>query len=186
MVAVDLARSETEIRFTTGGLAAGWLAERGIRADLTDADRRSLIDLRRATAALLRAAALGETPPRTAVDVVNAASAGAAVAPQVNWPVDGRPRMWLSTQASPAGHALGILARAVIDLLTGPQRGLLRICSSPHCQQVYLATNPRRRWCSYACGNRVRVARHAARRRDATGSGSGRPGSAPAGAADLL
>jgi predicted RNA-binding Zn ribbon-like protein len=169
MVAVELARSDTETRFLWREHAASWLAAQGIRTDLTDEDQHALLQLQRATAALLRAAALGETPPHTAVDTVNAASAGAAVAPQVNWPVDGRPRMWLSTQASPGGHALGILARAVIDLVTGPRRELLRICASPHCHEVYLATNPRRRWCSYACGNRVRVARHAARRREATG-----------------
>src|SRR5437870_1148945 len=115
MVAIDLGRSETETTFMTRELATDWLSKHGIRAELTDADRRALTDLHRATADVLRAAALGASPPEGAVDVINAASAAAAVAPQLNWPADGRPRMWLSTQAGSGGHALGILARAVVD-----------------------------------------------------------------------
>jgi predicted RNA-binding Zn ribbon-like protein len=170
MLAVDLAHSHAYRH--TPQLAVDWLAEHGIRADPSEDLARGMARLHLAAAAVLRAAARGESPPQDAVDEVNAASAAAAVAPQLNWPADGRPRMWLSTQAGSGGHALGILARAVIDLVTGPQRELLRICQAPGCSKVYLATNSRRVWCSSTCGNRVRVARHAARARaarDATG-----------------
>ncbi len=165
MLAVELAHSSAYPY--THELAAEWLAEHGIRADPTDDLVRDMAGLQMATAEVLHAAALAESPPEDAVDRINAASAAAAVAPQLNWPADGRPRMWLSTQAGSGGHALGILARAVIDLVTGPQRDLLRICQAPGCSEVYLATNSRRVWCSTTCGNRVRVARHAARARAA-------------------
>jgi predicted RNA-binding Zn ribbon-like protein len=170
MLAVDLAHSWAFPR--TPAQAAEWLAEQGIRVDPEEVDVQAMAGLHLAAAAALRAAARGESPPQGAVDEINAASAAASVAPQLNWPADGRPRMWLSTQSGSSGHALGILARAVIDLVTGPQRELLRICQAPGCTEVYLATNSRRLWCSSTCGNRVRVARHAARARaarDATG-----------------
>jgi len=49
-----------------------------------------------------------------------------------------------------ARATLASIARAAIELLGG---------------LVFVAENPRRRWCSAAvCGNRVRVARHYARR----------------------
>jgi len=170
MLALDLAHSNAHPQ--TPQRAADWLAERGIRADPSTELQRGVARLHVAAADVLRAAAHGQTPPEDAVERINAASAAAAVAPQLNWPADGRPRMWLSTQAGSGGHALGILARAVIDLVTGPQRELLRICRAPGCSEVYLATNSRRLWCSATCGNRVRVARHAAKARaarDATG-----------------
>jgi predicted RNA-binding Zn ribbon-like protein len=170
MLAVALAHSYAYPPTTE--LAADWLAEHGIRVDPAELDLNAMAGLHLAARAMLRAAARGESPPQDAVDEINAASAAAAVAPQLNWPADGRPRMWLSTQAGSGGHALGILARAVIDLVTGPQRELLRICQAPGCSEVYLATNSRRLWCSSTCGNRVRVARHAAKARaarDATG-----------------
>src|SRR5262249_45924615 len=154
MLAVELAHSSTFPH--TPKLAADWLAERGIRVDPGEDVVRGLADLHVAAAEVLRAAARGESPPQDAVDRINAASAAAAVAPQLSWPADGRPRMWLSTQAGSGGHALGILARAVIDLVSGPQSGLLRICEAPGCREVYLATNSRRVWCSSTCGNRVR------------------------------
>jgi predicted RNA-binding Zn ribbon-like protein len=85
------------------------------------------------------------------------------VAPQLNWPVNGRPRMWLSTSGDSGAHVLGVIARSVIELLTG-ERARLRVCEAHGCRRVYLSASARRRWCSDACGNRVRVARHAARR----------------------
>jgi predicted RNA-binding Zn ribbon-like protein len=46
-------------------------------------------------------------------------------------------------------------------LIGGLDRERLRRCDGPGCVLFFVATNPRRRWCSPAiCGNRVRVARH--------------------------
>lgn len=62
-----------------------------------------------------------------------------------------------------------VLARIVwsaIELLGGDERERLRRC--PACGRFFLATRSDRLWCSAACGNRTRVARHQARRR-ATG-----------------
>jgi predicted RNA-binding Zn ribbon-like protein len=152
----DLATTETSLR---------WLAARGIRSELNDAGRVALLDLRERIDHLLRAAAAGVPPSTEAIDHLNACSAAAAVAPQLNWPADGQPRMWLSTPAGSQAMVLGLIARSAIELLAGADRGKLRVCQAHGCDRVYLAASARRRWCSAACGNRVRVARHAARRR---------------------
>jgi len=57
------------------------------------------------------------------------------------------------------GHALGILARSVADLLVGHDPSRLRRCANPECVLFFLdLTRSRtRRWCSMAsCGNRAK------------------------------
>jgi predicted RNA-binding Zn ribbon-like protein len=41
----------------------------------------------------------------------------------------------------------------------GPRRDRLRQCGAPGCGRWFLASRPRQRWCSPACGNRARLAR---------------------------
>jgi predicted RNA-binding Zn ribbon-like protein len=145
------------------GVTARWLFQRGIRSEPADADLAELARLQSTADHLLRAAVTGEAADPGAIDHLNACSAAAAVAPQLNWPVNGRPRMWLSTSGDSGAHVLGVIARSVIELLTG-ERARLRVCEAHGCRRVYLSASARRRWCSDTCGNRVRVARHAARR----------------------
>ncbi len=68
-------------------------------------------------------------------------------------------------RASPTRTALAELAHQAIDLLTGPTATKLRACHAPHCVLYFVKTHPRREWCSEACGNRVRAARHYRRTR---------------------
>jgi predicted RNA-binding Zn ribbon-like protein len=145
------------------GAAASWLVHRGIRSEPTADELAELARLQSTADHLLRTAVTGEAATVGAIDHLNACSAAAAVAPQLNWPPNGRPRMWLSTSGDSGAHVLGVIARSVIELLTG-ERARLRVCEAHGCQRVYLSASARRRWCSDACGNRVRVARHAARR----------------------
>jgi predicted RNA-binding Zn ribbon-like protein len=145
------------------GATGRWLFHRGIRSEPTAADLAELARLQSTADHLLRTAVTGEAADAGAIDHLNACSAAAAVAPQLNWPVNGRPRMWLSTSGDSGAHVLGVIARSVIELLTG-ERARLRVCEAHGCRRVYLSASTRRRWCSDSCGNRVRVARHAARR----------------------
>jgi predicted RNA-binding Zn ribbon-like protein len=55
---------------------------------------------------------------------------------------------------------LSALAADAIDLVTGPNRASLRVCGAPGCVLAFVKRHPRREWCSTACGNRVRQARH--------------------------
>jgi predicted RNA-binding Zn ribbon-like protein len=163
MLALDLCATSSEAALADTAAAGRWLRARGLRGDLEPCGLERLRHLREAVDALLRAAVGLEPPPVTALDQLNAASAEAAACPQLNWPPAGAPRMWLSTPAGPDAAIVGAFARSAIELLAGRERDRLRICGAHGCQTLFLAANPRRQWCSPACGNRVRVARHAAR-----------------------
>jgi predicted RNA-binding Zn ribbon-like protein len=67
---------------------------------------------------------------------------------------------------SMSASALAEIARAAITLLGSADRDRVRRC--PSCGDRFLASRLDRRWCSAACGNRARVARHYARRRAAS------------------
>jgi predicted RNA-binding Zn ribbon-like protein len=61
--------------------------------------------------------------------------------------------------------ALAAIAADAIELLTGPAREDLRACTAPRCVLMFAKDHPRRTWCSAACGNRARQARHYERAR---------------------
>jgi predicted RNA-binding Zn ribbon-like protein len=62
------------------------------------------------------------------------------------------------------------IARAAADLLASPDVALVRACSSPTCQWLFLDTskNHHRRWCSMQqCGNRAKVRKFYAKKKTA-------------------
>jgi predicted RNA-binding Zn ribbon-like protein len=60
---------------------------------------------------------------------------------------------------------LGLVASRTIALVSRPHAANLRACGAPGCVLMFLKDHPRREWCSAACGNRARQARHYARHR---------------------
>jgi predicted RNA-binding Zn ribbon-like protein len=72
------------------------------------------------------------------------------------------------TDASPAEAIAALVAEEGIDLYTGPMRDELRACLAPGCVLYFVRQHPRREWCSTACGNRARAARHYQRHRHAS------------------
>ncbi|MGK5450545.1 CGNR zinc finger domain-containing protein [Streptomyces radiopugnans] len=60
---------------------------------------------------------------------------------------------------------LGAVAASGVELLAGPGRHDVRACAAPGCVLYFTRTHRRREWCTPACGNRVRVARHHRQRR---------------------
>lgn len=69
-------------------------------------------------------------------------------------------------RTSPTRCALAQLGQDALELLTGPMSVKLRACNAPGCVLYFVKTHPRREWCSEACGNRVRAARHYQRTRE--------------------
>jgi predicted RNA-binding Zn ribbon-like protein len=65
-----------------------------------------------------------------------------------------------STGVSTAKRALAAIAVAAVALFAGPSADQLRACRAPGCVLYFVKAHPRREWCSVACGNRARVARH--------------------------
>jgi predicted RNA-binding Zn ribbon-like protein len=108
-----------------------------------------LTPLRDAIRELFDAAASSTAPPPTAVALVN----GLACAPRLDWG-SGGPALAPETPAAEA-------ARTAVELVAS---GRVHRCGNPRCVHFFVA-GTRREYCSDACANRARVARHAARRR---------------------
>jgi predicted RNA-binding Zn ribbon-like protein len=78
---------------------------------------------------------------------------------------DGRLELGSPAEPSPVTTGLARVAAAAIGLFTGADAARLRACTAPNCVQYFVKTHPRRQWCTVACGNRVRAARHYERTR---------------------
>jgi predicted RNA-binding Zn ribbon-like protein len=159
---------------TTGGLSA-WLAAIGHRLPAAgraaDATRRAeFIALRDAVGELLHSALEGRRPPAAALEAVNAVAARAPVSPLAVLDSDGRLRALQRNHTADATDvALATFAADAIDLVTDHAREELRACGAPGCRLLFQKDHPRRTWCSSACGNRARQARHYERARRGRG-----------------
>jgi predicted RNA-binding Zn ribbon-like protein len=102
-----------------------------------------------------------------ALDQVNA-TAAALPAPRLALR-DGRLELGPPGGPSPVTTGLAQVAEQAVALLGGKEAGRLRACYAPGCVLYFVKTHPRRAWCSVACGNRVRAARHYRRARDHRG-----------------
>jgi predicted RNA-binding Zn ribbon-like protein len=159
-----------------GASCEAWLAALGRRlpSDGTGfgPQRGELIALRQAVREAFQALLEGQSPARTSIDAINRGSARAPRSAIAKWrrgahPVAG----WDFGAASRADVVLGALAADAIDLMTGPDRANLRACGAPGCVLAFVKDHPRREWCSSACGNRARQARHYRRTRQARSAG---------------
>ena len=115
--------------------------------------------LRASLRELLDASIGGGPFPAAAVERVNEASA--RVPRVLRLAADGSADAPLS--ASPTPLLLARIAWSAIELLGDPARAAPRRCGA--CGRYFEATRSDRVWCSNACGNRTRVARHHARLR---------------------
>jgi predicted RNA-binding Zn ribbon-like protein len=171
-VAIDLANTldvHGDVLDDPGGPAAWAIANRaalGPSDGFAEGDGRRLIELRAAVRDLLGAVTDAGHPSSDALEAVNAAAALAPGHPQLTWPVGGDRRSWTERSGTIGDAVLSAVARSTIELLAGEDGARLRRCSAPGCPRFFVARDTRRVWCdSRTCGNRVRVARHAARRR---------------------
>jgi predicted RNA-binding Zn ribbon-like protein len=120
---------------------------------------------------LVAAVADGERPADAAIGTLNRLSRQAPATLQLDWPPEGQPSVTVQPASSdPGAVALAELARAGIRLLGGPDRHRLRACHAPGCVLFFVKRHPRREWCSEACGNRARAARHYYRHRSHLGT----------------
>jgi predicted RNA-binding Zn ribbon-like protein len=155
---------------TDDGLSA-WLAAIADRvpARALDADASrhpEFLALRDAVREALHAALEGEPVPAAALEVVNGVAGRAPASPFAVARADGPPRAETRYHtADGTDVALATVAADAIELLTGPDAEHLRACGAPGCVLMFLKDHPRRTWCSAACGNRVRQARHYRRAR---------------------
>lgn len=160
-----LAAIDDRLALPIGGDLAG--------AAHTDRDR-AIRDLRRLRDALRRLAADATGDDRAAaataagqaigieaaIDVVNRAAAAAPRWSAIELAAGGVPVSVTRSARRPADAAVSQIADEAAVLLTGSGRDSLRACHGPGCVLYFIRHHPRREWCSAACGNRARVARH--------------------------
>jgi predicted RNA-binding Zn ribbon-like protein len=118
----------------------------------------------------LAAETTSASPPATrnrvdALRVLNRACAAAPTWSSLRWTRDDEPRRELHSDATPAQVVAATLAEQAVDLFTNEHAAGLRACPAPGCVLYFVKQHPRREWCSAACGNRARVARHYRRHR---------------------
>jgi predicted RNA-binding Zn ribbon-like protein len=144
--------------------------------DEGEAARRVGGELRRLRDALRRLAVEAThdpRPPATAPklnrsDAIATVNSSARTWPELLWPADAEPSRAYRSAGGAAGElAVRLIARQGVELFAGSQRELLRPCTAPNCLLYFVKDHPRREWCSPACGNRARVARHYQRHRTA-------------------
>jgi predicted RNA-binding Zn ribbon-like protein len=104
--------------------------------------------------------------PDDAPTLTNELAALAPATPRLDWPTGGEPSVRQASSSPDQGdRLLAALARAAIGLLGGPLRMRLRSCPAPCCVLYFVKEHGRQEWCSTACGNRARAARHCERHR---------------------
>jgi predicted RNA-binding Zn ribbon-like protein len=128
-----------------------------------------LVVLRGAVRTALHAALDDVTQEPTVLEAINRASARAPWSPVAELQPSGLAERRSSYHGATREDAvIAAFARDAIDLITGPVRDELRACGAPGCVLMFLREHARREWCSNACGNRARQARHYARVRPRT------------------
>ncbi|TMR21394.1 hypothetical protein ETD86_15285 [Nonomuraea turkmeniaca] len=153
-----------------------WVREHAAELDVdpgftaTEEGREETVRLRQAVRALFARAVAPEPPSRAdaadlpafggSLALVNATALAAPRAPQLSW--NGQPALVTApaVEAEPSTRVRGALARAAVEFLAGPDRTQLRTCQAPRCVLYFIKEHPRQEWCSTACGNRARAARH--------------------------
>ena len=130
----------------------------GVSSDVRDLG--DWLDLREAIRGYLTALAGGANPAQQDLVRMNDAAVGAAhyIELQQADSLVARRRWHV---ADPLAIALGEVASTAAEYARPERRSRLRACQAPGCILFFEKTHPRREWCSPACGNRVRVARHA-------------------------
>ncbi len=162
--AVDLANTlapgAPDLLADRAGVASFVRVERGRvpGVDVVAERPEDVIHVRDVVRHLFAARTRGEVPHAAHVALVNAWSASAPTYTVLTTDgvehVDGGESGWASWR--------GAVARSAIELVGETDSGL-RICDAPGCGMFYVRSHRRQEWCSPACGNRARVARHAAR-----------------------
>jgi predicted RNA-binding Zn ribbon-like protein len=115
---------------------------------------------------LLAAHVTGDDRPGAAAATADQVNATAAELPAPRLALrDGRLELGPPGGPSPVTTGLAQVAEQAVALLGGQDAVRLRACYAPGCVLYFVKTHPRREWCSVACGNRVRAARHYQRAR---------------------
>ena len=147
----------------SGSDLRGWLEEEGVLVPEETAEVSlrlpQFLSLRASVRELFDASIGGGPFPAAALERLNDVSA--RVPRVLRFDAGGPSETPFAASATPA--TLARIAWSAIEFLGESERSRLRRCGA--CGRYFVSTRSDRRWCSDACGNRTRVARHHARRR---------------------
>jgi predicted RNA-binding Zn ribbon-like protein len=147
----------------SGSDLRGWLEVEGVLGPEESAEVSlrlpEFLSLQASVRELFDASIGGGPFPAAALERLNDVSA--RVPRVLRFDAGGPSETPFAASATPA--TLARIAWSAIDLLGVSDRSRLRRCGA--CGRYFVSTRSDRRWCSDACGNRTRVARHHARRR---------------------
>lgn len=115
--------------------------------------------LRDAARQLLLARTAGAPLPHAELRLINDASARCPTFPVLT---DDGHRSSVELNADPLDIFCAAVSRSIMETLDDHDTALA-VCQAPSCGMFFVPANRRQRWCSPGCGNRARVARHAAR-----------------------
>lgn len=113
---------------------------------------------------------LGQSPVPTvaaATAIVNTISSLGRVWPEMQW--QGSTVVVRDVWGAGGTYAdafTSTIAHRTIELMASSDWERLRPCLAPGCAYFFVKDSVRREWCTPACGNRARVARHAHRHRN--------------------
>jgi predicted RNA-binding Zn ribbon-like protein len=124
--------------------------------------------LREAIYRIFAAIATGIQPAEADLAILNAELGKAISGGRIIPVADGFGWEWSSDQHT-LDQMFGPIARSAAELLTSPERSLVRECTSATCSWLFVdhTKNHRRRWCTMTgCGNVAKVRRHRQRQRE--------------------
>jgi predicted RNA-binding Zn ribbon-like protein len=137
------------------------LAGLGVEASATDSDLAAARGLRETIDRFLRALLSGTKPAAEDVDELNRWAARPSLAPQLGPGLQQR-------RTGGVRAALAQLAQETVQLVTGPERSLIRECgAAPKCSRLYVdrSHGRRRRWCRMEwCGSTAKMREYRRRR----------------------
>ncbi|MFF2392971.1 CGNR zinc finger domain-containing protein [Nocardia sp. NPDC058114] len=147
-------------RIPTPQRLVDWLTVSGLAVNsCTTAQLALARELREAIHLAATATAMHDTPPASAIRVINDRSiqggASAVLTPEGD-------RHWRLNSDSRVDDALGVIAADAISILAGERDGKLALCASPTCRAAFFDTSQSRtrKWCDMnTCGNRQKKAR---------------------------
>ncbi|MFE3223239.1 CGNR zinc finger domain-containing protein [Nocardia sp. NPDC059228] len=140
----------------------------------TEDERAALVDLRQNVRALFAEYVAPQPPSSADAAVLPAfpdalAAVNRAAAPALRllaWNDTGPHTEHRLLTSDDLATVMAGLADATIEFFAGTQAAQIRVCPAPRCVRYFLKSHPRQEWCSVACGNRARAARHYAQHRD--------------------